>query len=569
MSAYVPLESCSMTPPSEPPSGPSPSYAELQERIAALLEQSGAQSARAAEARQSERRLRALMTQSSRILWIAAADGALTGDSPSLRAFTGLREGELHGRGLLQALHPRDWEGNQAAWTTAQETGQGFSIEQRIRRHDGVFRSFEVCFTPVPGEDGAVCEWIGEAIDVTDRALAEQDTGLGEERFQQTLDSAPIGMCIVGLDGLFIQVNRALGKLLGYTPEELVRLRFQDITHPDDLEIDLALLGRTISGEIPGYTLEKRYRHRDGAMIHAILHVALVRDRRGAPVHFISQILDVTEHKKAEGALRASEERFRLLTTRLPISVFQVDLQGQLKFVNERLYELLGLRPEDALPDSWRTAIHPDDIAPTEAVWGRHMHQPQELVLEYRLLLHGGELRWVRTHVTPLLGEGGRVEAYLGVIMDIQDQKHVEELLRESLEQRAIIESQRVRLAELSTPLIPIRDDVVVMPLIGTLDPERAEQMLETLLAGISRARVRVAILDVTGVLTMDEQVASGLLRAAQAARLLGAQMILSGIRPEVARILVVTGADLSKVITCGNLSAAITYAMTIVSAGR
>jgi anti-anti-sigma factor len=556
-----------MTTPSQPPSGPA--NAELEERVAALLEQSRAQSARLAEARQSERRLRALMSQTSRILWIAAADGALTEGSPSLRAFTGLREEDLQGRGLLQALHPQDREGNQAAWTTAQAAGQGFSIEQRIRRHDGVFRSFEVRFTPVRDEDGAVCEWISEASEVTARAPAEPDTGLGEARFQQALDSAPIGMCIVGLDGLFLQVNRALGELLGYTAEELVQLRFQDITHPDDLEIDLALLGRTIRGEIPGYTLEKRYMHRDGALIHAILHVALVRDRRGEPVHFISQILDVTEHKKAEEALRASEERFRLLTTRLPISVFQIDLEGAFTFVNARLYELLDLRKEDALPNGWRTAIHPDDVALVEAAWRRQTAQSQELVLEYRLLMRGGESRWVRATVTPLRREGGALEAYLGVIMDIQDQKHVEELLRESLEQRAIIESQRVRLAELSTPLIPIRDDVVVMPLIGTLDPERAEQMLETLLAGISRARVRVAILDVTGVLTMDEQVASGLIRAAQAARLLGAQMILSGIRPEVARILVVTGADLSKVITCGNLHAAITYAMTIVGAGR
>jgi rsbT co-antagonist protein RsbR len=106
------------------------------------------------------------------------------------------------------------------------------------------------------------------------------------------------------------------------------------------------------------------------------------------------------------------------------------------------------------------------------------------------------------------------------------------------------------------------------MPLIGTLDPERAEQVLETLLTGISRARVRVAILDVTGVLAMDEQVASGLLRAAQAARLLGAQMILSGMRPEVARTLVEISADLSKVITCSNLQAAIAYAMHIARVG-
>ena len=555
-----------MTTPSQPP--PGPADAELQERIAALLEQSRTQSARAMEARQSERRLRALMAQSSQILWIATADGALTADSPSLRALTGLREDELHGSGFLQALHPRDWAENQAAWRLAQETGQGFLIEQRIRRHDGVFRSFQVRFTPVTGEDGAVCEWIGAGIDVTEREIADQDTNLGEERFQQTLDSAPIGMCIVGLDGLFMRVNRALAELLGYTPEELVRLRFQDITHPDDLEIDLALVGQTLRGEIPGYSLKKRYWHRNGEMIHTILHVAMVRDRRGEPVHFISQILDVTEQKRAEEALRASEERFRLLSTRLPISVFQTNLEGNFTFVNERWYDLLGCGPQDSIQSAWRAAVHPDDFAGVSAAWALQAQDPQEFVLEYRILTRGEEMRWVRANVTPVRGATGRVEAYLGVVMDIQAQKHVEELLHESLEQREIIESQRVRLAELSTPLIPLREDIVVMPLIGTLDPERAEQVLETLLAGIARARVRVAILDVTGVLTMDEQVASGLLRAAQAARLLGAQMILSGIRAEVARLLVATGADLSKLNVCGNLQSAITHAMNIARAG-
>lgn len=532
-----------------------------------LLEENRAQRALAAEARQGERRLRALVEQSSPILWIAAADGTLAEDSPSLRAFTGLREEELRGDGLFQALHPQDWTGNQAIWASAREAGRGSRLEQRIRRHDGAFRSFALHFAPVAGEDGAVREWIVAGIDVTERALAEHDKGLGEVRFEQTFDSAPIGMCIVGLDGLFIRSNRALADLLGYSVEEIVRLRFQDITHPDDLEIDLALVGQTLRGEIPGYSLKKRYRHKSGAVIHAILHVAMVRDRRGEPVHFISQILDVTEQKRAEEALRASEERFRLLTTRLPISVFQATLEGKFTFVNERLYELLGIRKEESMPEGWRTAIHPEDVQALEATWRSQAQQPREFIMEYRLLARGEELRWMRANVTPLRGEAGLVEAYLGVVIDIHDQKHVEELLRESLEQRAIIESQRVRLAELSTPLIPIRDDIVVMPLIGTLDPERAEQVLETLLAGINRARVRVAILDVTGVLTMDEQVASGLLRAAQAARLLGAQTILSGMRPEVARCLVELSADLSSVITCSTLQAAITHAMHLARA--
>ncbi|MDC3953949.1 STAS domain-containing protein [Polyangium jinanense] len=267
---------------------------------------------------------------------------------------------------------------------------------------------------------------------IEEHALADRERYLNAERFQQIFDCAPIGLTTVSLEGRFISVNRALAEMLGYTPEELLALRFQDITHADDLETDIELVGKTIRGEIPRYKLKKRYIHRDGSIIHVLLHVALVRDEDGAPVHFISQILDMTEQKRAFEALQTSEERLR----------------------------------------------------------------------------------------------------------------------------------------QLSTPLVPIRDDVVAMPLIGAIDANRADRVLEVLLTGISGGRVRVAILDVTGVVDLDEQVAAALVRTAHAVRLLGAQMILSGIRSEVARTLVDIGADFSGFVTCANLQAAITHAFRL-SRGR
>lgn len=132
---------------------------------------------------------------------------------------------------------------------------------------------------------------------------------------------------------------------------------------------------------------------------------------------------------------------------------------------------------------------------------------------------------------------------------------------REQLQEQ-IIQSQAAVIQELSTPLIPINDDILVMPLIGTIDSGRAHQMLDRLLEGVAAGHPHTVILDITGVVVVDTQVANMLVRASQAVQLLGTRMILTGIRPEVAQTLVNLGADLRGLVTWSTLQMGITYAM-------
>lgn len=128
--------------------------------------------------------------------------------------------------------------------------------------------------------------------------------------------------------------------------------------------------------------------------------------------------------------------------------------------------------------------------------------------------------------------------------------------------QQEIIRSQESLLHELSTPLFPLADQVVAMPLIGTIDTIRAEQMMQTLLHGVSEHKARIAILDITGVSVVDTQVASALIRTAQSVRLLGTQVVLTGIRADVAQTLVHIGADLRDIVTHGTFQDGIAYAL-------
>ena len=157
--------------------------------------------------------------------------------------------------------------------------------------------------------------------------------------------------------------------------------------------------------------------------------------------------------------------------------------------------------------------------------------------------------------------EGGETGAEGGIIRDLSEQRRIEQE-REALREQVIAAQQRA-IRELSSPLIPLAAGLVVMPLVGSIDDARAGQIMETLLEGITAQQARIAILDITGVKDVDDRVANALLRTAQAANLLGTEVVLTGIGPDVARTLVEIGADLGTVRTRGTLQSAVAYAMS------
>ncbi len=172
-----------------------------------------------------------------------------------------------------------------------------------------------------------------------------------------------------------------------------------------------------------------------------------------------------------------------------------------------------------------------------------------------------GEI-WYEGEVFPNRDDEGTIIGVSLVLMDVTAQKLVEADLVHRTEE--IILAQQATLRELSTPLIPLADAVVVMPLVGSIDSQRAQLIMETLLEGISTHQSDVAILDITGVPVVDTQVADALLRTARAARLLGAQVVLTGIGSHIAQTLITVGADLSGIVTLNNLQSGIAYALRV-----
>jgi len=132
------------------------------------------------------------------------------------------------------------------------------------------------------------------------RTDALSELQASQERFRTAFECSAVGMTLTAADGRFTQANRALSDMLGYSPEELTSIRFQDITHPDDQEVSANAMGRLMSGEVRTFQIEKRYIHKDGAIVWVLLGVSVAHDADGFPLHFVSQMVDITQRKRAE-----------------------------------------------------------------------------------------------------------------------------------------------------------------------------------------------------------------------------------------------------------------------------
>lgn len=161
--------------------------------------------------------------------------------------------------------------------------------------------------------------------DITERKRAEDLLIESERRFSTAFEYASIGMALVTTEGHWARVNRALCRLLGYSEAELLQQTFQGITHPDDIQSDLNFMNRLLAGEIHSYQMEKRYFHKSGHVVWALLSVSLVRDDQGKPQYFVSQIQDITDRRKSELALIKSQDRYRDLFDSSPVSLWEED----------------------------------------------------------------------------------------------------------------------------------------------------------------------------------------------------------------------------------------------------
>lgn len=248
---------------------------------------------------------------------------------------------------------------------------------------------------------------------------------------------------------------------------------------------------------------------------------------------------------------RMIEAFYRGLANSPTYLVVRVDAKGHFTFVNDLYCETFGKCREELIGQAFMPLVHEEDLPATLAAMQRLEVPPFRTNVEQRAMTVRG-FRW-------FLWEDWAIKDENGVTIEIQA---VGRDITDYFLQGRALEEHRATVQELSTPLMPIADGVIVMPLIGTIDEDRARLILESLLLGVSQHRADAVILDVTGVKTVTTLTATMLVRAAQAVRLLGAHPILTGVGPVIARSLVELGVDLGGIMTRSTLQMGIAHAL-------
>jgi PAS domain S-box-containing protein len=259
-----------------------------------------------------------------------------------------------------------------------------------------------------------------------------------------------------------------------------------------------------------------------------------------------------------EAASKASTAFYEGIIDNSPFFIYVKDREGRYLLVND-LCQRVYRAPKSAILGKTDIEFFPQGEAEMYMEADRKALEAGTYTTETSLVFEGA-LRHFVTAKFALRDAAGVPYAVCSVSLDISERKQVEAEAQRLQEE--IIRVQEATLRALSTPLLPIAEGVVAMPLIGHINPERARQVLEALLEGVVAHQASMVILDVTGVPVVDVQVADALVQVAQAVRLLGAQTILTGIQPAIARTLVDLDADLGGVVTLGTLHSGIAHAL-------
>jgi PAS domain S-box-containing protein len=404
--------------------------------------------------RESEARYRTAGEAIRYGVWVCNPEGGVEFVSQTFLDLIGKTLDEVKPRGWLDRLPPEDLKPTLSAWHECVRTGSEWTWEHRVRGKDGVYRTILSLGRPVRDDRNRITSWVGFNLDISERKQAEDALRESEARFRGTFENAAVGISNIGIDGAWLRVNQRLCEILGYSRAELLQKNYQQVTHPEELSVNIDRFAALMRGEIDSYQLEKRYLRKDGYVVWVNLTAALQRDEAGNPAYCIAIIEDISERKRAERALRESETRLRRTVENAPFPIMVHAEDGEVVHLSKAWLKLTGYsREEIGTIAAWteraygeRKQVVRADIDQLYALDGAVDEG------EYLIRTTDGRTRVWSFSSAPLGSDDRGRRLVVSMAADITDRKEAERALRESeVRMRALLDASQDEILLMST----------------------------------------------------------------------------------------------------------------------
>jgi two-component system, cell cycle sensor histidine kinase and response regulator CckA len=294
-------------------------------------------------------------------------------------------------------------------------------IEHRLIHKDGTIRWVRSTLVMGYDENDEMAFYDGLVTDITERKKAEEALRESEQNLQRIFNQLPIGAAVVSLSFYFIKVNTMFADMMQYSNEELQKMTFKDITHPDHVENDIREIKRLITGEINSYITDKRYIRKDGKAIWCHLSVQAVRDNFNNPIHFSAMVENITDKKIAEELLKESEDKYRTIIEQTSDGIFVNDKEFRFIDANSGGCKLLEYSKSELLERNILEMMMPGDRDFTPVQINR-LIKGESIIVERELKKRNGEYVLTELNIKYMPNE-----RYFIFARDISERKKMEQ----------------------------------------------------------------------------------------------------------------------------------------------
>ncbi|MGC9526433.1 MAG: PAS domain S-box protein [Limnospira sp.] len=339
---------------------------------------------------------------------------------------------------LVEIIHPDDRFIHEEQLRRTLTMAEPFNVEYRLFRPSGEMRYLRARGEVEMDSRGQVVRLFGLAMDITDKKLAEIALSASEAKYRRLIEQMPAATYTASFDEICstLYISPQIERLLGFSPEEwLENANFwMERIHPDDRDGVLQEIRLGIAGD-QGFTVEYRILSRSGEVLWVRDRARVVMDEGGQPQFIQGIMIDITERKNAEIALKESEEKFRQIAEAVREVFVITSCDGQeMLYVNPAYEAIWGQSCENLYrnPRIWMESVHPEDRERIAQAYLGQIQGPNPFDEEYRIIRPDGEIRWVEARVFPVKDESGNIYRFAGIIEDITEGKRAMMKLQES-----------------------------------------------------------------------------------------------------------------------------------------